>query len=63
MNFEYRPAQRDAICRCCDKWITKHELMVSGYSYANKGQHIHFHANCVLEMAKLINKDAIAAIP
>lgn len=49
-----RPAEREAFCRWCDGTIHKGENMVSFYSWRNRGQNIHFHIDCVKQMATFI---------
>ena len=54
-NFSLRKAERDAICRCCDRYIQRGEFMISGFSLRGQGQHIHLHLDCVVEMSKLVS--------
>lgn len=53
---KHRPAEREAHCRACDGLISKGEMMVSMYSFRNRGQYIHFHPECVKQMAALIDE-------
>lgn len=53
-GFEYRQAERDAVCRHCDKQINKKEFMISGYSWRNRGMYMHLHISCVKEIYNLI---------
>lgn len=45
-NIERRPAERDAICRGCDRTILKGHDMISWYTFRNRGQHIHLCLPC-----------------
>lgn len=54
-DIEYRLAKRDANCRGCDKILEKDkDMMISTYSFRNRGQYIYFCKDCVLLMNKLI---------
>ena len=53
---EYRLTHRKAFCRACDGVIESGEMMVTMYSRRNTGQHIHFHPECVKQMAALIDE-------
>ena len=54
---EVRPAERDANCRACTGPIKKGELMVSWFSPANRGQHIHIHMECGKKIGDITNGD------
>lgn len=58
-NFDAtkRKAERNAFCRACDGIIKKDEEMITMYSRRNRGQHIHFHLECVNKMNKLTTKE------
>lgn len=58
-TFEYRPCEREAFCRDCDKKIKKGEMMVSGYSWRNTGMSMHFHPDCIKKMFDLIPKEGV----
>ena len=53
-KINYRPAEREAICRGCDKTLNKGDMMIATYSFRNKGQHIYFCKECIEIMYKLI---------
>jgi len=53
-DLEYRPAQREVICRGCDKTLNRGDMLMSTYSFRNRGQHIYFCKECVLKMQQLI---------
>lgn len=54
-DFSKRPAQREANCRWCDKLITKGEVMVTGYSWRNRGMNIHFCLDCAKKVGELVD--------
>ena len=54
-DIEYRPAKRGAICRGCDKTLNKGDMLISTYSFRNRGQYIYFCKDCVVSMQNLIN--------
>lgn len=52
---KYRQPERDALCRVCEKGIKcNQDYMVSWYSSANRGQHIHICPDCVKVLYELI---------
>lgn len=57
---KYRQPERDAICRVCENVIRRNEdWMVSWYSSANRGMHIHICPSCVKALNELIPDDPI----
>lgn len=53
-TFEYRSLERDGYCRDCDGRIKRGDMVVSGYSYRNRGMSMHFHPECLKKMFELI---------
>lgn len=48
-----RNAERDAVCRACDKKITKGSPMISWFSCRNQGMHIHLHEECAIKLGTM----------
>lgn len=53
-----REAERQAFCRLCNAPIEKGDMMVSWYSYRNRGMYVHLHPNCVIDLGESV-KEAI----
>lgn len=58
-SIKYRQAERQAICRGCDKELNKGDMMIATYSFRNRGQHIYFCRDCVKLMNNLIDNSDI----
>jgi uncharacterized protein YlaI len=55
-DIKFRPLERNAICRGCDKQLPKETKVIATYSFRNRGQHIYFCTKCVELMSKLIKE-------
>lgn len=53
----YRMAERNAVCRSCNKTIEKGEKMVSWWSYLNSGMWIHLCKDCCASIYTLTLDD------
>jgi len=56
---QLRLSERHAFCRACDGKIEPGDAMITMYSRRNRGQHIHFHPECVERMAALVKESDV----
>lgn len=47
---DYRKAERTAFCRLCESEIPRGSFMISWYTSLNRGQNIHMHPECVIDL-------------
>lgn len=55
LDIKFRPIERKAFCRGCDKTMERGEMVVSTYSFRNRGQDIYFCIPCSKEIGRLAN--------
>jgi len=52
-NAQYRPVQRPAYCRCCDKKLVKGDMMITMHSFRCTGMNIHLCPECVKKIYEM----------